>query len=61
MLLPYGYINESTVRWVDLDNYKITDALVKNREDFFTMTYGDRAMALDEIQVNEDNHIVTGN
>ncbi|CAG9773547.1 unnamed protein product [Ceutorhynchus assimilis] len=59
-LLPYGYINESTVHWVNVDNYKLTDAGVRNKEDFFTMSYGERSMALDDIQVKEENHIVTG-
>ncbi|CAG9773545.1 unnamed protein product [Ceutorhynchus assimilis] len=52
-LLPYGYINQSTVHWVDVDNHKFDDA------DVFTMRYGRRSMALDNIQ-GDENHIVTG-
>ena len=60
-LLPYGYIDKSTVHWVDVDEFKITDYNVRDGEDFFTLTYEHRSMALDQIQVNEANQVITGN
>ncbi|XP_066151755.1 uncharacterized protein [Euwallacea fornicatus] len=59
-LLPYGYINQRTVQWVKLDSYQITDRGVQNKIDFFAMSHRERSMAMDEIQVNEDNHVLTG-
>lgn len=60
-LLPYGRIDQESVRWKKVDDYKITDDGVKTKKDFFTMTYDERSMALNEIQVNEEFHVLTGN
>lgn len=59
-LLPYGRIDQESVRWKNVDDYKITDFGVKTNVDFFTMTYEARSMALSEIQVNEEFYVLTG-
>ncbi|KAJ8915969.1 hypothetical protein NQ315_016646 [Exocentrus adspersus] len=59
-LLPYGYIDNSTIRWVPIDDYKITDNGIKNGIDFHTMNYINRTMYLDDLVINEAHHIITG-
>ncbi|KAJ8969368.1 hypothetical protein NQ314_001800 [Rhamnusium bicolor] len=59
-LLPYGYIDNNTIRWVPVDDYKITDKGVQNGEDFHTMSYEHRTMLLDDLKPIEANHIITG-
>lgn len=63
-LLPYGYIDNNTVRWVPVDDYKITEKGVYNNEDYFTMTNGQRSLALEEVTFNDKdplvNQVVTG-
>lgn len=59
-LLPYGYIDNSTVRWVPVDDFKITDPGVRSGKDYHTMTYEQRDLLLDELTPHESDHIVTG-
>ncbi|CAG9773540.1 unnamed protein product [Ceutorhynchus assimilis] len=59
-LMPYGYIDNTTVRWAPVDNYKITDPDVYNEIDYFTLTYENRSMALDDIELEKHNSILTG-
>jgi len=59
-LLPYGYIDNATVRWVPVDDYNITDSRVYNDKDYYTMTYESRQMALDDLELTQNNAIVTG-
>lgn len=65
-LLPYGRIDPSTVRWVPLDDFKITDVAngrITEGTDFIALKYESRNMALDDITVDEGgnkNRVVTG-
>lgn len=59
-LLPYGKIDESTVRWVPVNNYKTLDRNLYNEQDFFTLTWDKRSLQLDDIEC-EKNFVVTGN
>ncbi|XP_074027669.1 uncharacterized protein [Leptinotarsa decemlineata] len=59
-LLPYGYIDNSTVRWVPVSDYKITDVGIKNKLDYHTMDYEKRTLFLDDLVPSNDHHIVTG-
>ncbi|XP_060523218.1 uncharacterized protein LOC132700114 [Cylas formicarius] len=59
-LLPYGYIDNETVRWVPVDEYKLTDRGVLSGIDFATLTHEDRSLALDEVKVRNSDHVVTG-
>lgn len=59
-LLPYGYIDNSTVRWVPVDDFKITDPGVRSGKDYHTMTYEQRELLLDELAPHEPYHVVTG-
>lgn len=59
-LLPYGYIDNSTVRWVPVDDFKITDRGVTSGTDYHTLTNNDRTLLLDELVSHEANHIITG-
>ncbi|KAL1497449.1 hypothetical protein ABEB36_008421 [Hypothenemus hampei] len=58
-LLSHGYIDQSTVHWVDVDDFKITDEDITSGQDFFTMSFGDASMTMDEIEV-KTLHVVTG-
>ncbi|XP_066151751.1 uncharacterized protein [Euwallacea fornicatus] len=59
-LLPYGYIDNNTVRWVPVEEYKITNDGVYNMKDYFTMTYENRQMAMDDIELSENDLVMTG-
>ncbi|CAH2006796.1 unnamed protein product [Acanthoscelides obtectus] len=59
-LLPYGYIDNSTVHWVPVGDFKITDSDVKSGEDYHTMTYDTRSMSLDDLSPTESNTVITG-
>ncbi|KAG5894131.1 hypothetical protein JTB14_004069 [Gonioctena quinquepunctata] len=59
-LLPYGYIDNSTVRWVPVDDYTIMDPGVKNQIDYHTMDYEKRTLFLDDLKVPSDNYLITG-
>lgn len=59
-LLPYGYIDNTTIRWVPVDDYKITDFGLYNGRDYYTMTYDSRDMALDDVVMDQDNSVLTG-
>nr|CAI5830983.1 unnamed protein product [Callosobruchus analis] len=59
-LLPYGYIDNSTVHWVPVDDFKITETSVKSGEDYHTMTYDSRSLSLDDLSPTESNTVITG-
>uniref|UniRef100_A0AAR5PC47 Uncharacterized protein n=1 Tax=Dendroctonus ponderosae TaxID=77166 RepID=A0AAR5PC47_DENPD len=63
-LRPYGYIDNNTIRWVPVDDYKITEKGIYNNEDYFTMSNAQRSLVLDEVTVNDKdpqvNQVVTG-
>ncbi|KAH8312100.1 hypothetical protein KR044_009410 [Drosophila immigrans] len=48
-LLPRGAINESTLEWVPIDDYKIGDFNVTEGVDYHSMSYETRRINLDEI------------
>lgn len=58
-LLPYGNIDAKTVRWVPVDDYKITNPKVFSGRDFHTLTWETRAIDLDDLHANT-SHLVTG-
>jgi len=65
-LLPYGRIDPSTVRWVPLDDFKITDVAngpITEGTDYIALKFESRNMGLDDISVDEgenENRVVTG-
>ncbi|XP_076270236.1 uncharacterized protein LOC143202514 isoform X2 [Rhynchophorus ferrugineus] len=59
-LLPGGHVNQSTVQWVPLESYKITDVGVYKNKDFYQLSYEYRSMALDNVEAPEPNYVVTG-
>lgn len=59
-LLPFGYIDNTTVRWVPVDDFKITDVGIKRGDDYHLMTYSNRKLLLDELTPHETNQIITG-
>ncbi|XP_018572021.1 uncharacterized protein LOC108911536 isoform X2 [Anoplophora glabripennis] len=59
-LLPYGYIDDSTIRWVPVDDYTITDDGVQNGVDFHVMDYERRTLFLDDLMPHEASHLITG-
>ncbi|XP_060650928.1 uncharacterized protein LOC132787692 [Drosophila nasuta] len=60
-LLPRGAINESTLEWVPVDDYKINDANITEGVDYYAMSYENRRINLDETIFEHDRiFIVTG-
>ncbi|XP_076270248.1 uncharacterized protein LOC143202526 [Rhynchophorus ferrugineus] len=59
-LLPYGNIKQSTVQWVPVDNYTITDPYMYNYGNYYRMSYENRTMALDQISTKAPKQVVTG-
>ncbi|KAJ3646680.1 hypothetical protein Zmor_024256, partial [Zophobas morio] len=58
-LLPRGNIDMSTVHWVPVEDYRITDSHVANGQDYHTLTWEKRAVDLDDL-VADDGYVVTG-
>ncbi|XP_030567505.1 uncharacterized protein LOC115767384 isoform X2 [Drosophila novamexicana] len=60
-LLPRGAINESTLSWKPVDEYKIFDRNVAKGIDYHTLSYESRSIDLDDIMKTDDNtFVVTG-
>ncbi|CAH1108484.1 unnamed protein product [Psylliodes chrysocephalus] len=59
-LLPHGYIEQNSTRWVPPAGYRITDYGVKNGKDYHTMNYYSRSLLLDNLEVERENYIITG-
>ncbi|EFA08554.1 uncharacterized protein LOC658141 isoform X2 [Tribolium castaneum] len=58
-LLPRGNIDVTTVHWVPVEEYKITDSNVANAQDYHTLTWEKRAVDLDDL-VADEGYVVTG-
>lgn len=58
-LLPHGMINSTTIRWVPIENYKITDSYIAEGQDYHKLTWLDRSLDLQSILVKNDS-VVTG-
>ncbi|TDG40589.1 hypothetical protein AWZ03_012986 [Drosophila navojoa] len=60
-LLPRGAVNESTLSWKPVDDYKIYDRNVAKGIDYHTLSYESRSIDLDDIMKADDNSfVVTG-
>ncbi|XP_051862933.1 uncharacterized protein LOC127565966 isoform X2 [Drosophila albomicans] len=60
-LLPRGAINESTVEWVPIDDFKITDPDVCDGVDYHSLSHQERGIDLDEISTLDGQaSVVTG-
>ncbi|XP_041566382.1 uncharacterized protein LOC108147772 isoform X2 [Drosophila elegans] len=58
-LLPLGVINQTTLQWKPVDEYKITDKNVQEGSDYHMLSYEKRSVDLDELK-SENNSVVTG-
>lgn len=52
-------IDNTTLSWVPLQEYHVTDKNVHNKLDFHMLTWEQRTLDLDDLVV-EENHILTG-
>lgn len=52
-------IDNTTLRWVPLEDYQVTDKNVRNKEDFHTLTWEQRTLDLDDLYAGE-NEVITG-
>ncbi|XP_050311732.1 uncharacterized protein LOC126747251 isoform X2 [Anthonomus grandis grandis] len=59
-LLSDGIIQENSIHWVPLKDFKITDDGIYNDIDMYSLTNRNRTMAIDEFKIEEDNHAITG-
>lgn len=58
-LLPQGAIDQSTIRWVPVEDYKITDRYIYNGQDYHTLTWEQRSIDLDDL-IADEQHLLTG-
>lgn len=56
---PRGNIKNGTLRWVPVDDFRITDRNVYNGKDYHTLSSDKRAIDLDNLEA-EEGHILTG-
>lgn len=54
-----GKIKNGTLRWVPVDDFKITDKNIYNGKDYHTLSSEKRAIDLDNLEA-DDGHVVTG-
>lgn len=58
-LISRANIDNTTLRWIPVDDYHVTDRNVLNKQDFHTLTWEERSLDLDDL-IADDNHVVTG-
>ncbi|XP_063233329.1 uncharacterized protein LOC134537042 isoform X1 [Bacillus rossius redtenbacheri] len=58
-LLPHGEINETSLSWRPVDDYRISDSDVHNGEDYHTLSWEQRAIDIDDLMVPA-GHVLTG-
>ncbi|XP_018322167.1 uncharacterized protein LOC108734901 isoform X2 [Agrilus planipennis] len=58
-LLPGGEIDVTTIHWVPVENYRITDKNTFNGQDYHTLTSTEREIDLDDL-IADDGHVLTG-
>ncbi|XP_063904366.1 uncharacterized protein LOC135123538 isoform X2 [Zophobas morio] len=58
-LLPYGQIDLDTLRWVPVEDYKVTNSSYHPGKDYYTLKWEERDFDLADIMVKEGS-IVTG-
>ncbi|XP_060652646.1 uncharacterized protein LOC132788962 [Drosophila nasuta] len=59
-LLPGGLVNQSSLAWIPLELYDVSNVDIRNGYDYHKLNYNSRAMDLDEIAVDNDTLVVTG-
>ncbi|KAH8248910.1 hypothetical protein KR032_004231, partial [Drosophila birchii] len=59
-LLPRGVINQTTLQWKPVDEYRITDRNVRQDVDYHMLTHEKRSIDLDELDHMEYDYLVTG-
>lgn len=59
-LLPFGFVNEKSVKWQPIENYQITDSFVEDNVDYFTLNRDKRTIFLDKLETNSANEVITG-
>ncbi|XP_037716793.1 uncharacterized protein LOC119551500 [Drosophila subpulchrella] len=59
-LLPRGAINNSSLEWLPVEDYNVSDVDIRDGYDYHTLSMDSRALDLDEISVNSSDQVVTG-
>uniref|UniRef100_A0A6P4EGJ5 Uncharacterized protein LOC108039809 n=1 Tax=Drosophila rhopaloa TaxID=1041015 RepID=A0A6P4EGJ5_DRORH len=59
-LLPRGVISESTLYWVPVDSYSVSDKDVRKDIDYHMLSYEKRSIDLDDLNADNNNSVVTG-
>ncbi|XP_055371278.1 uncharacterized protein LOC129605506 isoform X1 [Condylostylus longicornis] len=59
-LLPRGNIKQESLEWKPVDDYQIFDRNVKSKVDYHTLAWENRAIDLDDINVVDPTHVITG-
>ncbi|XP_044249063.2 uncharacterized protein [Drosophila takahashii] len=59
-LLPRGTINNSSLEWLPVEDYNVSDVDIRDGYDYHTLSMDSRAIDLDEISVNATDQVVTG-
>ncbi|KAM7350446.1 uncharacterized protein ACRADG_009033 isoform 2-T2 [Cochliomyia hominivorax] len=59
-LLAKGMINESSLAWTPTDNYLLYEKGVNKNQDYYTLTYDNRAIDLHDIEADDKDYVLTG-
>ncbi|KAK9746573.1 protein of unknown function (DUF4803) [Popillia japonica] len=63
-ILPHGLINATTLEWVPVNNFKINDRFIYNGQDYLKMTWKDKTIDLNVIDVDNthrhQHEVLTG-
>ncbi|XP_017079429.1 uncharacterized protein LOC108113372 [Drosophila eugracilis] len=59
-LLPRGTINTSSIEWMPVENYNVSEVDIRDGYDYHTLSMDSRALDLDEISANSTDQVVTG-
>lgn len=57
--MPRGMINETSLNWKPISDYKLLDRGIRNGQDYHTLSWDKRAIDLDDL-IAPASHVVTG-
>ncbi|XP_072395988.1 uncharacterized protein [Diabrotica undecimpunctata] len=60
LLLPYGYIEQNSVSWKPVSDFSIQSWNANEGEDYHMMKYLKSTMNLDQLDVPNQNYVITG-
>lgn len=58
-MLPRGIVDQTTLKWVPIQNFTIYERNVRDGRDYHTLTWAKRSIDLDDLEAKA-SHVVTG-